>query len=167
MKLKSRPFTAPAPATNQRARGSPITVLSVFCVARPIARSFWELQFERISGPGGIFAGYSVPAPSNVELQVPESSEKAVVKLPVELAQDDSWRMESGNGSGFWRHCVKELGWVVVGGPVNRPHEMETVPGQESSDPKDLVPLGPHLQWQAEGTVVGAEYYLLSLNHGL
>lgn len=30
-----------------------------------------------------------------MELQVPESLEKAVVKLPVELAQDDSWRMES------------------------------------------------------------------------
>lgn len=78
------------------------SLISIFLVAPPIAWSFWELQFESISRPGGVFGSTSVPRPSNVELQVPESLEKAVVKLPVELAQDDSWRMESGNGSGFW-----------------------------------------------------------------
>lgn len=141
MKLKLRPLTAPARVANQRARGSPITVLSAFRVARPVARSFWELQFDGISGPEGGLACYSVPAPSSVELQVPGSSEKAVVKLPVELAQDDSWRMESGNGSGFWRHCVKELGWVVVGRPVNRSHERDTIPGQEPSGTLKILSL--------------------------
>jgi hypothetical protein len=78
------------------------SLIFVFLVAPPIAWSFWELQFESRSRPGGVFGSHSVPGPSKVELQVPESLEKAVVKLPVELAQDDSWRMESGNGSGFW-----------------------------------------------------------------
>ncbi|XP_022412398.1 cysteine protease ATG4A isoform X2 [Delphinapterus leucas] len=56
----------------------------------------WELQFERSSGRGGAFAAVSVSAVSSAELRVPGSLAAAVVKWPVELAQDDSWRMESG-----------------------------------------------------------------------
>ncbi|XP_032475933.1 cysteine protease ATG4A isoform X7 [Phocoena sinus] len=55
----------------------------------------WELQFERSSGRGGAFAAVSVSAVSSAELRVPGSLAAAVVKWPVELAQDDSWRMES------------------------------------------------------------------------
>uniref|UniRef100_A0A9L0S4F8 Cysteine protease n=1 Tax=Equus caballus TaxID=9796 RepID=A0A9L0S4F8_HORSE len=55
----------------------------------------WELQFERSSTPGGAFAALTDSALRSAELQVPGSLAAAVVKWPVELAQDDSWRMES------------------------------------------------------------------------
>uniref|UniRef100_A0A8C0P2N8 Cysteine protease n=1 Tax=Canis lupus familiaris TaxID=9615 RepID=A0A8C0P2N8_CANLF len=55
----------------------------------------WELQFERSSGWRGAFTVLTDSAPSSAELQVPGSLAAAVVKCRVELAQDDSWRMES------------------------------------------------------------------------
>lgn len=77
----------------------------------PTPGRLWELQFERSSGRGGAFDALTDSAHSSAELQVPGSLAAAVVKWPVELAQDDSWRMESGTGSGFvWNRG----GWSLL-----------------------------------------------------
>lgn len=55
-----------------------------------------------------------------------------------------------------------EPGWVVAVAPLSRPRETGAGSWQESyGSLKVLSHGGPDLQWQAEGTTVGAEDYLL------
>lgn len=55
-----------------------------------------------------------------------------------------------------------EPGWVVAVGPLSRPRETGVGSWQESyMSLKVLSHGGPDLQWQAEGTAVGAGDYLL------
>lgn len=103
---------------------------------RSFAGRLWELQFELSSRPRGAFAALTDSAYSSAKLQVPGTLSATVVKWPVELAQDDSWRMESGTGSGFvwnWGGCSL---WGIESATRNGCRVM----ARELGVPKGLVP---------------------------
>lgn len=140
-------------------RAPPITDLPRSVTPFLIAGRLWELQFEFDSRLGGAFAALIYSALSSTKLQIPGSFAANLVKWPVELAQDDSWRMESGTGTrfmgtGLGGRCGA-LSWLRETGA-------ESWQGSYGSLEEVLSDWEPDLQWQAEGTTVGAEYYLLS-----
>lgn len=104
----------------------------------PVAGRLWELQFELSSRLGGFFAALLYSALSSAELQVPGSLAATVVKWPVELAQDDSWRMESGTGTRF---VCNRGGWSLCGIESATRNGCGIV-ARELWEPRDPVPLG-------------------------
>lgn len=93
-------------------------------------------SWSRTAVPGGEEPSRFPPlAPVTRRTTSPRGPSGARVKWPVEVAQDDSWRMESGTGSGFLWHWGgwSRSGWTPPrGGGAGRRQRTRGAPGPVS-----------------------------------